>query len=95
MRGRIGAGLFTANNAKNAENARNKRGGRAWKRLPIWLDVGREDPFRTVDTEVARLLKKGRRDVTFHLYDGGHTGAYIAAHMPAYLRFYARELARC
>jgi enterochelin esterase-like enzyme len=81
--------------ARNNVYAAARRGGRAWKRLPMWMDVGREDSFRAVDAEVAGLLKKGRRDITFKLYDGGHTSEYIAAHMPAYLRFYARGLADC
>jgi enterochelin esterase-like enzyme len=80
---------------RNDVYAAAERGGRSWKRLPMWMDVGRDDPFRPVDVEVAELLEKGKRDITFKLNPGGHSGAYIAANMPAYLRFYARELARC
>jgi S-formylglutathione hydrolase FrmB len=59
---------------------------------PVWIDGGDADPFRAVDAELARTLR-GR--ITYHLWPGGHESAYWDAHMRAYLRFYARSLARC
>jgi enterochelin esterase-like enzyme len=61
-------------------------------RRPVWIDGGDVDPFRSTDRALARLLR-GR--VTYHVWPGGHESAYWDAHMPAYLRFYARSLARC
>jgi predicted esterase len=71
------------------------RDRRAYARETMWLDVGREDPFRAADTALVRALKKRGRDVTWHLFPGGHGGAYFRAHVAAYLRFYARALERC
>ena len=61
-------------------------------RRPVWIDGGDVDPFRSTDRELARLLR-GR--VTYHVWPGGHESAYWDAHMPAYLRFYARALRAC
>jgi predicted esterase len=69
---------------------------RAYARENVWLDVGRADPFRPADAEVARTLKAhDRADVEFHLRPGGHGGDYFQANVASYLRFYARELERC
>ena len=69
-----------------------RRHHRLYGRLPVWIDGGDADPFRSVDAELARLLR-GR--ITYHVWPGGHESAYWDAHMPAYLRFYARALVRC
>lgn len=57
----------------------------------VWIDVGRDDPFRTTDTELAGLLRGER----FHLWPGGHGPSYWNAHMSDYLAFYANALATC
>jgi predicted esterase len=73
-----------------------RRNPRAYARENLWLDVGRDDPFRPVDAEVARTLKsRDRADVEWHLQPGGHGGDYFRANVASYLRFYARELERC
>ena len=73
-----------------------RRDARAYARENVWLDVGRADPFRPVDAEVARTLKRrGRADVEFHLRPGGHGGDYFKANVASYLRFYARALEKC
>jgi enterochelin esterase-like enzyme len=64
-------------------------------RLPVWVDVGTADPFRTADTTLAQELRARHVAVTFHVWPGGHEGSYWRSHWPAYLRFYARALARC
>jgi enterochelin esterase-like enzyme len=61
----------------------------------LWIDVGRDDPFRQADTAFSRALKKGGADVTFHVFPGGHGQAYYAAHAAEYLQFYSSALARC
>ena len=61
----------------------------------VWLDVGRDDPFRKADTAFARALKKAKVDTTFHVFPGGHGQQYYTAHVAAYMQFYARVLARC
>jgi predicted alpha/beta superfamily hydrolase len=68
----------------------------AYARENLFMDVGRSDPFRSVDTEVARTLKRRHRaDIEFHLRPGGHGGDYFQANVASYLRFYARALERC
>jgi S-formylglutathione hydrolase FrmB len=73
-----------------------RRNPRAYAGESLWLDVGRADPFRPVDAEVARTLKaRDRADVEWHLRPGGHGGDYFKDNVASYLRFYARELERC
>jgi S-formylglutathione hydrolase FrmB len=57
----------------------------------IWIDVGTEDPFRSADTELARLLPQAR----FRLWRGGHEIAYVDDHAVEILRFYANALRDC
>jgi len=63
--------------------------------VPVWIDVGTQDPFRSADTLLASLLRAHGQPVTFHLWPGGHDDAYWNSHWPAYLAFYATALARC
>jgi len=63
--------------------------------IPVWLDVGSQDPFRASDTTLARELRVDGADVTFTVWPGGHDGAYWAAHWGSYLAFYAHALSRC
>jgi enterochelin esterase-like enzyme len=55
------------------------------KALPVWLDVGNDDSFRSADGLLARKLS-----VILHVYPGGHDSAYWNAHMAAYVAFYER-----
>jgi S-formylglutathione hydrolase FrmB len=64
-------------------------------RIPVWLDVGTSDPFRSADTAFARILRRRGADVVLHMWSGGHAATYSHAHMRSYLRFYANELASC
>jgi S-formylglutathione hydrolase FrmB len=57
---------------------------------PVWLDVGRRDPFRSATVALAR-----RMGVRVRVWAGGHDGAYWRRHVGAYVRFYARALKRC
>jgi enterochelin esterase-like enzyme len=58
-------------------------------RVPVWMDVGTQDPFRSADTALARILRSHRTRLRFHVWPGGHDSAYWNAHMGMYLRFYA------
>jgi enterochelin esterase-like enzyme len=60
---------------------------------PVWIDVGRDDPFRSADAQLARELRAAGTPVKFHLLAGGHSG--WRQRMPTYLRWYARRLAAC
>jgi acetyl esterase/lipase len=60
---------------------------------PAWIDVGRSDPFRSADTQLARELRARGLSVTFRLVPGGHSG--WRDRIPTYLRWYAARLSRC
>ena len=62
-------------------------------RVPVWIDVGRDDPFSSADEALARDLRAHGTRVTFHLHGGGHGG--WRARMPQYLGWYAARLAAC
>jgi enterochelin esterase-like enzyme len=62
---------------------------------PIWNDYGNEDWFVTGNAAFVASLERGNADLTAHVWPGGHEVAYWYAHYPAYLRFYADELADC
>jgi S-formylglutathione hydrolase FrmB len=70
------------------------RNGR-YSGLPIWIDGGDRDPFRQSGAAFVSQLRAHGADVTYHVWPGGHGGAYWNAHMAAYLRFYAARLAAC
>jgi len=55
---------------------------------PVWIDLGASDPFRD-----ASLAYAQRAGVHAHVWPGGHDVAFWDAHMPAYLRFFARACA--
>jgi S-formylglutathione hydrolase FrmB len=64
-------------------------------RVEVWLDVGRDDPFRATDTSLARELRADGAEVRFHVWPGGHSGDYWRGHWGSYLAFYASRLRRC
>jgi S-formylglutathione hydrolase FrmB len=68
-------------------------GERRLYREPVWIDVGRDDPFARADEQLARELRAHGTETTFRLHGGGHSG--WAARMPTYLRWYAARLAAC
>jgi putative esterase len=67
----------------------------AFDRVPVWIDGGSADPFRTADAALVAVLRNRGDRVTYHVWPGAHTHDYWASHMAAYLRFYADALARC
>ena len=60
-------------------------------RVPVWIDVGRDDPFLQADTELARALQARGTRVRLVLHGGGHSG--WSGRMGEYLRFYAAACA--
>jgi S-formylglutathione hydrolase FrmB len=67
--------------------------GNPYGRMPVWIDVGRDDPFLRTDTALAHDLSAHGAHVTFWVHGGGHGG--WGARMARYLRFYAGSLAHC
>jgi enterochelin esterase-like enzyme len=59
-------------------------------RVPVWIDVGRADPFLRADKALARELRARGTPVRLVVHGGGHSG--WSSRMGQYLRFYA---ARC
>jgi S-formylglutathione hydrolase FrmB len=68
-----------------------KSNPRLYRGARIWVDVGTEDPFRSADTELARLLPGAR----FRLWRGGHKISWFDDHAGEILGFYAEALERC
>jgi enterochelin esterase-like enzyme len=60
-------------------------------RVPVWIDVGRDDPFMQADTTLAHELRAQGTRVRLTVHGGGHSG--WSGRMPEYLRFYARSCA--
>ncbi len=71
------------------------RAGALSRGIPVWIDVGTQDPFRSADTLLAGLLRTHGQPVAFHVWPGGHDGAYWNSHWGGYLAFYAGALAGC
>jgi enterochelin esterase-like enzyme len=60
-------------------------------RVPVWIDVGRDDPFLRADTMLARELRARGASVRLAVHGGGHSG--WSSRMGEYIRFYARSCA--
>jgi S-formylglutathione hydrolase FrmB len=63
--------------------------------VPIRVDMGYADPFRSADEAFVSALRRDGSNVQLHEARGGHEGVYWRRHFGEYLRFYARALARC
>lgn len=61
----------------------------------VWLDVGDRDPFRPATVAFGRLLREQGQPSSVHVWPGGHSHAYLRAHLDEYVAFYAAALARC
>jgi S-formylglutathione hydrolase FrmB len=64
------------------------RAGR-FDRDTIWIDGGDRDPFHAADAAFVSALRARGVHVTYHVWPGGHDGAYWHAHLAQYFRFYA------
>jgi S-formylglutathione hydrolase FrmB len=60
--------------------------------VPVWIDVGRDDPFLRTDSALARELARHGTRVSLHVHEGGHGG--WTNRMPQYLRFYVAACAQ-
>jgi S-formylglutathione hydrolase FrmB len=58
-------------------------------RTPVWIDVGRDDPFSRADVALARELRAHGTHVHLDVHDGGHSG--WSSRMDEYIRFYAQS----
>ncbi len=68
---------------------------RRFARQALWLDAGTRDPFDAGDRAFVKALRAGNVRVHVHRWPGAHERSYWRAHWGAYLRFYAKALARC
>jgi S-formylglutathione hydrolase FrmB len=68
---------------------------RRFSRQPLWLDAGTRDLFDPGDRAFVKALRAGHLRISVHRWRGRHERSYWRAHWGAYLRFYARALARC
>ncbi len=75
------------------KDARNGEGPN--RGTSLWIDVGEQDPFRSADVELARLLRANGHPIEMHVWSGAHESAYWNRHLSSYLDFYARALQHC
>jgi acetyl esterase/lipase len=61
--------------------------------VPVWLDVGTQDPFRQADMALAQELRSDGAQLTFHVWPGVHGPSYWHPHMRQYFGFYAKACA--
>jgi S-formylglutathione hydrolase FrmB len=66
------------------------RQGERFHGAPLWLDVGRDDPFHLTTVELAK-----QTGASLHVWPGGPDTHYWRVHIGEYLRFYADALAEC
>ncbi len=57
----------------------------------IWLDCGWDDPMWATVEALHDVLLANRLAHDYHLWSGGHNGAYWGRHVDDYLAFYARD----
>jgi enterochelin esterase-like enzyme len=61
--------------------------GRRLFAVPVWIDVGRDDPFYDADRALSTELRARGEQVAFHSHAGGHSG--WSSRMGSYLAWYA------
>jgi len=66
-----------------------------WRGTRVWMDVGRDDPFRQADQDFAAALRRAGVRVTEHVWPGDHSDDYFKKHLGRYIAWYARVLASC
>jgi S-formylglutathione hydrolase FrmB len=84
-----------ADYARNDVYGTAMRNPAAWRGMRVWMDVGRDDPFRQADQNVAAALRRGGLRVTEHVWPGAHGDGYFTKHLTRYLAWYGRVLASC
>ncbi len=63
--------------------------------VPLYVDVGRSDPFAADNARVVEALRRNGEQVTAATPEGGHDGRYWRDHMADWMRFYGTALATC
>jgi S-formylglutathione hydrolase FrmB len=69
-------------------------GAEAFEGMPVWVDIGRDDPFLDATTRFTETLEENH-PVGGGVFDGAHDEAYWWSHMDDYIDFYATELEKC
>ncbi len=62
---------------------------------PLWLDIGRSDPFVDTNRRVVDALRRNGEQLTARFPAGDHDGAYWRTHMADWMAFYASALDDC
>ncbi len=63
--------------------------------VPLYVDVGRSDPFAADNARVVAALRDNGEQVTAPTPEGDHDGRYWRDHMADWMRFYGNALANC
>jgi enterochelin esterase-like enzyme len=61
-------------------------------KLAIWIDVGYDDPWRPMASQLEQILAAKKTPAQFHVLEGEHEGWYWAYYLPEYLNFYSTNL---
>ncbi|MFN8131957.1 MAG: alpha/beta hydrolase-fold protein [Solirubrobacteraceae bacterium] len=72
-----------------------RRDPAAFAGLPVWVDAGQDDPFRSGVDAFTGALRAGGVPVAAHAWPGAHESSYWNDHWPDYLAWYGRRLASC
>lgn len=63
--------------------------------MPIWMDIGSEDPFLAGTRAVMESLAEGGADIVYNIWPGGHNDAYWNANWDSYFDFYVDRIDGC
>jgi S-formylglutathione hydrolase FrmB len=62
------------------------------KRLDLWIDIGKDDPWAKLAEQFNGELASLKIDHEFHMWSGDHSASYWQSHLADYLRFYDSAL---
>ncbi len=62
------------------------------KRLDLWIDIGKDDPWAKLAEQFNGELASLKIDHQWHLWSGDHSASYWESHLEEYLRFYDSAL---
>ena len=72
-----------------------RESGNLYGDIPVWIDVGRDDPFYDAVSDFRELLEGAGAEVRFIGPAGGHNESYWWAHIDEYVGFYSDALEAC
>lgn len=71
------------------------RSPETYKGVPLWIDVGDDDPFRATVQRFAQDLKEDGSEIEVNVWPGDHNESYWWSHIDDYIVFYSQALEKC